>query len=334
MSSAPFVSVVTPFYNTERYIAEAIESVLAQTYRDFEYVLLDNCSTDGSLAIAEEYARKDPRIRIERNSTLLDQDLNFSEAFRLMSPDSVYAKMVLADDWIFPRCLEEMVALAEAHPSAGVISSYWLEGTRVRGQGLPSATTTFAKGRDIARLQLQKRLHLMGSPSTVLFRSEIVRSVHPFYDSSVPESDTEACYRAFREWDFGFVHQILSCLRLDDTSRSGLIQDYFPIYMGRYVIASKYGRDFLDEAEYEEVCAFERDRYFRRLGRAMFVRRDPALWEFHRQGLATIGYDLKRAKMLPYAALAVLENVANPGQTARSIMARLRRRGARSDGNG
>ena len=61
------VSVVTPFYNTAAYLEECIESVLAQTYRDFEYLLVNNKSTDGSREIAARYAAKDPRLRLLDN---------------------------------------------------------------------------------------------------------------------------------------------------------------------------------------------------------------------------------------------------------------------------
>ena len=63
MSDQPLVSVVTPFYNTADYLRECIESVLAQTYTRFEYILVDNQSTDGSAEIAAEYSKRDSRIR-------------------------------------------------------------------------------------------------------------------------------------------------------------------------------------------------------------------------------------------------------------------------------
>src|SRR5437763_12230991 len=107
MSSAaePLVSVVTPFYNTEAYLAECIESVLAQSHRDFEYILVNNRSTDRSADIAEQYARRDPRIRLFHNDTFLTQIQNYNQALRRISPESRYFKMVQADDFIFPRCL-------------------------------------------------------------------------------------------------------------------------------------------------------------------------------------------------------------------------------------
>jgi cellulose synthase/poly-beta-1,6-N-acetylglucosamine synthase-like glycosyltransferase len=58
MEPAPFVSVVTPFYNTREFLAECIESVLIQTYQNWEYILVDNWSTDGSSQVAEEYASR------------------------------------------------------------------------------------------------------------------------------------------------------------------------------------------------------------------------------------------------------------------------------------
>ena len=60
----PLVSVVTPVYNGADYIAECIESVLKQTYENWEYVIVDNCSTDDTLEIARGYEAREPRIRI------------------------------------------------------------------------------------------------------------------------------------------------------------------------------------------------------------------------------------------------------------------------------
>ena len=105
----PLVSVVTPFYNTAPYLAQCIESVLAQTYPHFEYILMDNCSTDGSAEIAETYARRDSRIRLIRCSEFLSQLANYNRALTQISDESEYCKIVQADDWIFPNCLQLMV---------------------------------------------------------------------------------------------------------------------------------------------------------------------------------------------------------------------------------
>src|SRR6516225_6638513 len=120
------VSVVTPFYNTALYLTECIESVLAQTYSEFEYILVDNCSTDGSTEIAESYARRDPRIRLIRRSHLLPQLGNYNDALTKISDASDYCKIVQADDLIFPHCLELMIKAFEQSETIGLVSSYWL----------------------------------------------------------------------------------------------------------------------------------------------------------------------------------------------------------------
>jgi len=67
MSEKPLISVLMPNYNSEKYLNEAIESILNQTYENFEFIILDDCSTDNSWKIIQEYAKKDKRINIFRN---------------------------------------------------------------------------------------------------------------------------------------------------------------------------------------------------------------------------------------------------------------------------
>src|SRR5271167_4723106 len=100
-SKTPFVSVVTPFHNTKDYLAECIESVLRQTYCNWEYILVNNCSTDRSVEIAEHYVRLHPdRLRLEHNAVFVSQVQNYNQALRLISARSKYCKFVQADDFI------------------------------------------------------------------------------------------------------------------------------------------------------------------------------------------------------------------------------------------
>ena len=84
----PLVSVLTPVYNGEKYLAECIESVLAQTYQNWEYVIVNNCSTDRTLEIAADYARRDKRIRIHNNKTFVGCDANGNIAFQQIATES------------------------------------------------------------------------------------------------------------------------------------------------------------------------------------------------------------------------------------------------------
>src|SRR5437773_8105341 len=130
-TDVPLVSIVTPVYNAAAYLPECIESILAQTYPHWDYTIIDNCSTDDSPAIARSYAAKDSRIRVQRNDHCLPAMANHNMALRQLSRASKYCKVVFADDWIFPECLQKMVAVADEHPTAGIVGSYCLEGQQV-----------------------------------------------------------------------------------------------------------------------------------------------------------------------------------------------------------
>src|SRR4051794_27053545 len=106
----PLVSIVTPVYNGEPYLAECIESVLAQTYDNWDYTIVDNASTDATPSIAARYAARDPRIRHLRFDELADVTANHNRAFESISPASEFCKMLQADYWLYPECLSRMVA--------------------------------------------------------------------------------------------------------------------------------------------------------------------------------------------------------------------------------
>jgi glycosyltransferase involved in cell wall biosynthesis len=137
----PLVSIVTPVYNGETCLAECIESVCAQTYPNWEYVIVDNRSTDRSREIAENHAGKDPRIRIHVNETFLPLMQNWNHALRQISESSKYCKVVLADDRLFTECVSSMVKVAEDNPRAGIVGSYRLEENQVNLDGIPYSST-------------------------------------------------------------------------------------------------------------------------------------------------------------------------------------------------
>jgi glycosyltransferase involved in cell wall biosynthesis len=317
-SKHPLVSVVTPFYNTEQYLAECIESVLAQTYLHFEYILVDNCSTDKSRAIAEEYARKDPRVRLVHNDVHLGQVQNYNRALGEIGP-SKYCKLVQADDWIFPECLERMVQVAEANPSVGLVSSYQLWGNAVHGNGL-FHNQHILSGRDVCRMQLLKGFFLFGSPTALLVRSEIVRTRHPFYSQVSLHEDTDACYEILQAWDFAFVHNVLSYIRIDNKSISSAVRDYNPDLLDWYIQRRKYGPIFLSVEEYNDTLRWTERNYFRYLAQSVFERRGREFWEYHRKGLATIGVRLSLTRLWKHVCWELIDILCNPKKTTGRIV--------------
>jgi glycosyltransferase involved in cell wall biosynthesis len=311
MESAPFVSVVTPFYNTRDYLAECVESVLRQTYQNWEYILVNNCSTDGSAEIAERYASRFPtKIRVIHTPSFLSQVKNYNFALTCISPDSKYCKMVQADDLIFPDCVRAMAELAEANPSAGIIAAYELQGEKVRLDGLPYGRSLF-QGRYVGRLYFLQGKYLFGTPTSVLMRSDLVRSRNPFYDERhAPFEDGDACLEVLRTSDFGFVHQVLTYTRLEN---GGMSSRLFPLFGAElFVRLSRlvaHGKDYLSREEYDRCLKRAEREYFLYLTRAACAlhRESREFWEFHRRGLAPMNYSLDWKRLARWLPRAVIE---------------------------
>ena len=321
MTSQPLVSVVTPFHNTAQYLAECIESVLGQSYSCFEYILADNCSTDRSGEIAEEYARRDARIRVVRWPQLLSQVQNYNKALREISTTSKYCKVVQADDFIFPQCLELMVKAFEQSQSIGLVSAYDLKGNTVRGWGLPYPTTMLG-GKELARLNLRTGLFLFGSPTTVMYRSSLVRDHQPFYAEGLRHEDTEKCMEILEHWDFGFVHQVLSFLRLDNINESisAAARTLQPVALDRYIIVQRYAPVFLEADEAATLKKECKRAYYRLLAGQALRLREPAFWRYHKQGLETLGEKLDQAYLALQIGRELLGMAANPGSTMRRAL--------------
>jgi len=175
-TSQPFVSIVTPLYNEAEYLAECIESVLAQTYQNWDYTIVDNCSTDDSAAIALKYTQKDSRIKLITNERFVTAIENHNIAFRHVSPSSTYWKVLSGDDWLYPEYLAKSVELADRHPSVGVVASYSVNTQfGVRWTRLNPQQSVF-DGGDTCRAFLLGRIDSFFAPSVVLYRSSLTKS--------------------------------------------------------------------------------------------------------------------------------------------------------------
>lgn len=115
-TTTPTLCIGMPVYNGETYIEEALDSVLGQTYTDFEVVIVDNASTDRTREIAEAYVVTDPRVRYVRNEVNLGAAVNFNLA--LEHCRSPFFKWVAVDDPVGPTMFERCMAALEANPEA------------------------------------------------------------------------------------------------------------------------------------------------------------------------------------------------------------------------
>jgi len=316
----PLVSVVTPVYNGAAYLAECIESVLAQTYSSWEYVILDNCSTDRTGEIARRYASGEPRIRVVRNDEVLPIIPNWNRALRELSPDSRYCKVVHADDCLFPECIERMVELAEANPKVGVVGSYRLDGNVPRpSPGLPY-TSPVISGIEICRGTLRSDYSLFGSPSTLLLRSGLVRERDPFYDEAFLHADKAVCFDLLEHCDFGFVPQLLTYTRIHEESQSASRADrYGTRRIENFLMLREYGPRFLPAEELHTRLAAAERRYYRFLVRRILRPGGREILRYHRDQLKRHGLALRTSAFVAASLHEALAQLLHPGRIVRRI---------------
>jgi len=330
---APLVSVLTPVYNGEKYLSQCIDSVLAQTYSNWEYIIVDNCSDDRSLEIAQGYAKNDPRIRIHKNKEYVRVIPNHNIAFKQISPASKYCKIAHADDWLFPDCVRQMVNLAEANPSVAIVGAYGLRETRIAWDGLPYPST-LVTGREICRRTLLSDLDVFGTGNSILIRSDAIRGRQQFYNESNLHADKESCFEVLQNYDFGFVHQVLTFRRLHIEAVTADARRLNTYPLGNLVILTKYGRKYLNDGEYEKCLRQHLIHYYAFLGQSMLHRQDKQFWKYHKNGLRALGYSPNRAKLLGALFLEAMSVLLNPRKTleriARRIVNVIKREAARS----
>jgi glycosyltransferase involved in cell wall biosynthesis len=122
MGGVPKVSVFIPIYNRERYLCVAVNSILAQSFTDFELVLVDDGSTDGSLALLERYAANDRRVRVASNGANLGIPRTRNRGLDLARGE--YLALLDSDDYAYPGRLEAQVRFLDAHPDHVQVGSW------------------------------------------------------------------------------------------------------------------------------------------------------------------------------------------------------------------
>ena len=189
-----------PVYNGDAYLEEAIASVLHQTFRDFECIIVNDGSTDGTGAILESYEKADPRIRIyhqENKGMIAALNLGCRAA------RGKYIARMDADDVCYPRRLEKQLQRIEQDPQVGVLGT-WISNVRngvAVGEWRPPTSS-----------MMLKWTHFFGvcvSHPTVLIRREILEKLDFYREGTVHVEDVDLWLRASSITDFGNVPEVL-----------------------------------------------------------------------------------------------------------------------------
>lgn len=194
----PLVSVVMPVYNSEKYLAETIESVLGQTFRNFEFIIVEDCPTDGSPAIIDRYVKRDRRIVRVKNSRNVgisgsrNRGIGIARGKYIMNMDH--------DDLSMKNRMEAQVKYLERHPKVGIVGSAVIA---IDGSGAQIGTRKLPE----SDAEIRKALPLyapFAHPSTMV-RKEAYEKAGAYDREFEPADDYELYFRIGRQFEFANI---------------------------------------------------------------------------------------------------------------------------------
>ena len=209
----PKVSVCMPNYNCSRYLPEAIESVLRQSYENFEFIIIDDCSTDNSLEIIKRYAAKDDRIIVRANSVNIGQAKNLNLCLKHARGD--YVKFVFSDDLLSSDdALKKMVKILDINNDITLVASsrYLInEFSTVVGIQAGYKGGIMCSGTEIIKDCLITQTNKIGEPTVVMFRKKNAeRGFNEKYNKNV---DWEMWFHILEQGRFAYIDEPLCAFR-------------------------------------------------------------------------------------------------------------------------
>lgn len=211
----PTVSVSIPTYNSAHCLGQAIESVLAQTYQDYQILVVDNNSSDQTVEVAGQYARQDKRIAIHAFDLNIGAYGNFSRCTSLA--EGTYVKILCSDDLLSPQCLEKMVAVFAENPGVALVGCSQMNVAETgQTDRIVSSYETggIISGRTAARDVLLKMSNDIGAPTSTMMRRK--DCLDGFDRNYFFLADMDRWCRLLMTGDYYFLKEPLATLRLSD----------------------------------------------------------------------------------------------------------------------
>jgi len=248
MQAKPTISICIPTYNGSEYIEECLDSVLEQSYEKFEVLIVDDCSNDNTLEIANTYAEKDSRIRVVKNEKNLGLVGNWNKCIQLAQGE--WIKFVFQDDLIESQCLEKMIAVADNdHPfiicrrdfvfndvSGEVIQIYQKFLTELSMDEVFDGKTDIS-ANDIINAQLRmvgRSFHrnFFGEPTSTLLHRDLFKKFGLFNPALIQKCDLEYWLRIGVNVGIRYIPETLA---------------HFRVHSGATTAKNKSGRTFRAE---------------------------------------------------------------------------------------
>jgi glycosyltransferase involved in cell wall biosynthesis len=216
---SPLVTICIPVYNGEKFILEALGSIAAQTYDNFECHIINNASTDRTSELVKDYIKKDRRFTLHDHKEFVDLVSNWNRCVDYISDESVYFKLVQADDILMPDSVAVHARLLEKYPNAGIASSYRIVGDYVYGTGIDFMSGEIHDGKQMLLKHLKGKAEITGSITQLFFRISYLKKVPGYPEIFNPENfhvDTRLAFEMFLISDLAFAFSVLSYTRRHD----------------------------------------------------------------------------------------------------------------------
>jgi glycosyltransferase involved in cell wall biosynthesis len=254
LSAAPAVSVCIPTYRGAAHIAETIESALAQTFADFELVIVDDASPDETGQVVARY--RDARLRYVRSESNAGVEENWNRCLRFAR--GRYFKLLPHDDLIAPECLSRQVAVLEADRDerlALVFCARRIIDSRSRAlmtRRYPRSSSGAIPARAVLRNCIRSGANLLGEPGGLLFRTALASRVGAFDASLRIVTDLDYWFRLLLHGDAYYLPERLASFRVSQGAWSvaiGTAQDAeFRAFIAKVGTNPAYGLSALDMA--------------------------------------------------------------------------------------
>lgn len=209
---SPQISILLPVYNGEKYLSIAMESVLAQTFDDFELIVVDDCSTDRSKDIIRQIASKDKRVRVFNNAENKGLFANYNRCLELAKGQ--YIKPFAQDDSLSPNALARMFEVLEADKTIALVSCARdlldADGGLIETKA-PFPDNRRVRGREVILYNLLSLSNWVGEPSTVMYRRSAEQG--GFDTELFHAGDLEMWFRILLNGDYFYINETLATFR-------------------------------------------------------------------------------------------------------------------------
>lgn len=213
----PFVSVIMSAYNAEKYVRQAVESILNQTYKKFEFIIVNDASTDSTVNTLRDYKKKDKRIILIKNINNLGLTKSLNKALRRAR--GKYIVRIDADDWAYPDRLKYQVQLMEKNPNVVVSGSY----VEVCNKDLKTKYVRKYHLDDVSIRKYIFRYSPFAHPATI-WRSDVLKK-ELYNERMTVSQDYELYFRVGMAGKFMNINKPLLKLRIHNQSISATMSD-------------------------------------------------------------------------------------------------------------